>query len=226
MQNRSSEFRNRLNGGGGVVPKLMMRIGERNAAVDRVSNLWDKIETLKVKMAFLEKCASVVQAISEAKKQEIAEKVEKLVTTGLRAIFEREDYRFAIEMELKRGAMTAKPVLYSAFGEEGSGKTMPADIMEGHGGGVVDVVAFILQIVVLLALAKDMRLAKVIVADEPFKCVSREYLLNVAEFLRRLNQSTGIQFVMVTHKPEFLEVAQGRFDVSLNAKGETHIRSL
>ena len=95
-------------------------------------------------------------------------------------------------------------------------KEFSTDIIDGHGGGVVDVTAFILQVIVLLALSN--KLEKVIIADEAFKHVSQEYLSNVAQFMQYLNEITGIQIIMVTHKSEFLDVADKKYEVRLNDK--------
>ena len=177
-------------------------------------------EQLKGNVKFIGNCIEVFQLLSELKKKQVKKKIEGLVTKGLRTIFEREDYRFEILMEQKRGVMTAKPLLYSRFGKD----EFASEIMDAHGGGLVNVISFILQVIVLLSVKP--RLERVMIVDEPFENVSKEYLSNVAEFLKYLNEITGMQFIMITHKPEFLDVADKKFEVRLNKNKESIIREL
>ena len=97
-------------------------------------------------------------------------------------------------------------------------------ILDAHGGGVVNVAAFVLQVIVL-ALTKP-KLAKVMMLDESFRNVSREYLSRVAELLKKLNKITGIQFILVTHKHELAEDADKIFEVKKDENGKTIIKEI
>ena len=148
----------------------------------------------------LDKCLNVFQVLIESKKREIKCRIESLITQGLRTIFERPDYKFTINMEIKRGVMTASPMVHSLFqGEEFQGEPM-----ESHGGGLCDVISFLMQVIVLLSFKN---LEKVIICDEIFKHVSRQFLPNVAEFLRHLSETTKMQMIIVTHQDEIISCA-------------------
>ena len=186
----------------------------------RLKTHMSELQEVDTKIDFIDKCVNVFQALSEVKKEEIKQKIEALVTKGLRTIFERNDYRFELQMETKRGVMNAKPMLYTKFND----KEFGSDIIDSHGGGIVDVTSFLLQIITLLAFSY--KLEKILICDEPFKHVSREYLSNVAEFISYLNEISGIQIIMVTHKQEFLDCANKKFEVKLNKDQETIIKEL
>ena len=194
--------------------------GKKLALKEELNTQVERKKILKKKIRFADDCIEVFQLLSELKKKQVKKKIEGLITKGLRTIFERDDYRFVIEMEQKRGVMTARPLLYSKFGKE----EFVSEIIEGHGGGVVNVVSFILQVIVLLAIRP--KLERILVCDEPFENVSKEYLSNVAEFMRYLADLTKMQFVMITHKPEFLEVANKKFEVRLNRQQESIIKEI
>jgi len=149
----------------------------------------------------LEAAAELVQAATETRRQELKDRVESLVTRGLRAVFGRNDYEFAFDVSLSRSMIGVVPVLRSEF----EGDMIETAITEGHGGGIADVVSFVLRVVVL-SLTRP-RLAPVMVLDESFRHVSPDCLRGVATLLRELNQSAGIQFILVTHKPELLDAA-------------------
>ena len=75
--------------------------------------------------------------------------------------------------------------------------------MTAAGGGVVDVAAFALRLSCYLIMSP--RPEPVIILDEPFRFVSKEYQGQVAELLEELSAKLGLQFVIVTHEEE-LEV--------------------
>ena len=194
--------------------------GKRQGLESIITTNRSEIVQLNDTLADLDKCAEVFKVLIESKKEEVKRKIESLVTKGLQTIFEREDYRFAINMEVKRNVMTATPIVYSKF----QGEDFGVEPMDGRGGGLCDVISFLLQLIVLLAFSH--RFEKILICDETFKHVSRQFLPNVAEFLTYLNDKTGIQMILVTHQNELADVAEKRFDVKLNPKGETIIKEI
>lgn len=157
----------------------------------------------------------VVNAATELRRQELRDRVEELVTKGLRAVFERTDLRFSFKLSTRSDRFGVEPVLISGFGDE----ELEVEIADGHGGGVADIVAFLLRVVVL-CLARP-KLSRVMILDETFKHVSPEYLRGVAVLLKELSESAGMQFVLVTHKPELLDAADVIYRASLDPKGQT-----
>lgn len=147
------------------------------------------------------KGTEILQAAIELRRAELRDRVESLVTRGLRAVFRRADMEFFFEARVHGGVVGILPALRSTF----KGSPIEVGIVEGHGGGVSDVISFLLRVVVL-SLARP-RLALVLVLDEPFRHVSLEYLRGCATLLRELNRTAGIQFVLVTHKPDLLDAA-------------------
>lgn len=145
--------------------------------------------------------AEIVQAAIEIRRLELRDRVESLVTRGLRAVFGRADLEFFFEPRVHGGIVGIVPALRSKFGD----RTIEVGIVEGHGGGIADVISFLLRVVVL-SLARP-KLTPFLVLDEPFRHVSLEYLRGCAQLLKELNRSAGIQFFLVTHKPDLLDAA-------------------
>ena len=160
----------------------------------------------------------VLRSYASLQEENVRLKVERLVTDGLRAVFEREDLAFRFKFELGRsGQMTATPVLSTAIGD----KTVETTATDARGGGVLDVAAFLLRTVMLCLMRP--RLDRVMFCDEIFKHLSRDHLGNAAALLRRLSEKLGVQIVMVTHKDEFVDTADRVFDVSIR-DGVTKIK--
>lgn len=174
-----------------------------------------KVEEHEAKAALTEKAILVLQAATETRRQELKDRVESLVTRGLRAVFERSDFEFAFKVALKRDQFGIVPVLRSKFGD----RDLETPIVDGHGGGVADVISFILRVIVL-SMARP-RLAQILILDETFRHVSPEYLRGVATLLRELSDSAGIQFVLITHKPELLDAADTVYSSKLSEDGST-----
>jgi DNA repair exonuclease SbcCD ATPase subunit len=88
-------------------------------------------------------------------------------------------------------------------------QTEPED---GNGGGVTDVVSLALR-AALLELSNP-KPAGLFAADEPGKMISKEYLPNVAEFLKRYLQKTGRQGLIITHHDILADCADVGYRVS------------
>lgn len=180
----------------------------RNQAEKAAQASENQAEIYRAEADRLIKAVEVTQVAGQARREELRDRVESLVTQGLQAVFRRTDYRFSFDVELKRGKFGAYPFLYSQF----RGKELKASIVDGHGGGIADVVSFLLRVVVLCL--QRPRVSPVLVLDESFRHVSPGCLRGVAQLLRELNRMIGIQFILVTHKEELLDAA----DVIYRAK--------
>lgn len=159
----------------------------------------------------------ILRTYATMQEANVREKVEALVTEGLRAVFERDDLTFAFRFELGRsGQMTATPVLQTAMGEH----VVETAATDARGGGVLDVAAFLLRCVMLCLMRPP--LERVLFLDEIFKHLSRNHLANAAALLRTMSDRLGIQIVMVSHKDEFTDTADRVFDVQIK-NGKTEI---
>ena len=136
--------------------------------------------------AFLQTAARVVQ---ETAHQQIA----AVVTKCLRAVFGEDAYEFRIHFEQKRGKTEARFAFVRGGEEFGP--------LDSSGGGVVDVASFALRLAALLLSRPAVR--RLLVLDEPFKHLSKEYRPQVRDLILSLAEDLGVQFVIVTHDPVF-----------------------
>lgn len=118
------------------------------------------------------------------------EQISSLVTKCLHTIFSEDAYQFQIKFIQKRGRTEAELTLVRD-------NLLLNDVVDSAGGGVLDVAGFALRLSCLLLMQPPLR--KILVLDEPFKFVSKEYLPTVQSLLYLLHQETGIQIIMVTH---------------------------
>jgi len=194
------------------------RVGRRDSILEDVTLSERALVELDAEEVKLTKAIEILQAAVETRREELRDRVEVLVTRGLRAVFGREDFEFAFNVQTKADVINVIPVLRSMFGE----RVLETEIADGHGGGVADVIAFVLRVLVL-TLTRP-KVAPIMILDESFRHVSPNYLRGVATLLAELNQTAGIQFLLVTHKPELLDAADVVYRAHMNLGGtEFHL---
>lgn len=134
----------------------------------------------------------IAQNIAQQIQAQAHKQITGVVTNSLDAVFE-EPYTFDIRFERKRGKTDA--VLLFRRGE------LKVDPLSASGGGVVDIAAFALRLACLVLSCKP-RMDRVLILDEPFKFVSKEFRERVRVMMGELSAQLGIQFIMVTHIDE------------------------
>ena len=133
----------------------------------------------------------ITQEVAQDVQQEAHRKIAGVVSRCLTAVFD-EPYDFQIYFERKRGRTDARLV----FERDG----IAVDPMTASGGGVIDVASFALRLSCLCL--SQPRLSKVLILDEPFKFLSKDYRDKVRLLLEMLAEDMGVQFIMVTHIQE------------------------
>lgn len=136
-------------------------------------------------------CVSTGKKVYDSRVTSFFMELEGLINMGLLKVLNRE-YQFKIEY-LPSGV---KFLLASE--ETGFEFT---DIMNSHGGGVVQIISFILQVYAMQYSASD----KVFMLDEPFAQLSRDHKEKLAELIHELCLQFNYQFIFVTHDLELLE---------------------
>jgi DNA repair exonuclease SbcCD ATPase subunit len=146
--------------------------------------------------------------ISEYSRQQLKLRIEETVTAALQAVFMNDRIRFEITIRTLDGKPAADWTVVNSFDDV----TVSASPEDSKGGGVTDVVSLALRLA-LLELARPKPQGPIIL-DEPGKMISREYLPNVAEFLKQYLQKTGRQGIIITHAEALAEVADVSYRVS------------
>jgi hypothetical protein len=181
------------------------------------SDLSVELETAKEEAKERDAAYKLLSLAVKTKREETRAKIEKLVTSGLRAVFNKEELEFYFDDKL--AGPTGKVGLIPMIRSLHKGEIVEATIVDGHGGGVADVASFLLRVVMLVIVSPA--LSRVLILDESFKHVSNDYLNGVAHLIKRLNQKLGIQFILVTHKDELLDTADVIYRATLDSEGAT-----
>jgi len=160
----------------------------RRAAVVGLAEARDKKKKAKTFVADSESAVLSIQMLSKEIQSAAHSQIAGIVSRCLRAVFD-EPYEFSIVFETKRNKTEA--VL--SFIRNGDS----IDPMTASGGGVVDVAAFALRVAALSL--SEPRLRPLLILDEPFKFVSKEYIVRVREMIESLEAEMCIQFIIISH---------------------------
>lgn len=173
----------------------------------------DEYESKGVYLSLLEESQLLIQRVAQDTQSKLKFKVEDVVNTALDAVFP-DEYSFSLDFELSRGKTEARLV----FNSKKTGREI--DPMNASGGGVVDLTSFALRIA---CFALEQGTDNVIVLDEPFRFISRDLQSRAGEILKSLSRKMGIQFIIVTHIAEMIDVADKIFEVKKNKSGISEI---
>lgn len=133
----------------------------------------------------------IVQEVAEAIQNQAHRQIASVVSRCLETVFEDNAYEFQINFEQKRGRTEAELVFIR--------DRLEIDPTEAAGGGVVDVAAFALRLACLMLSIPRRR--KLLLLDEPFRFLSKEYRPKIRELLIELAKELKMQMVIVTHDP-------------------------
>jgi len=165
------------------------------------------------KLKLVEEAQVFLQTVAQNTQEKLRFQIEDIVNLALESVFPNE-YEFKIEFNVSRGKTDAELV----FLDKRTGQTI--DPMEASGGGVVDLTCFSLRIA---AWALENGTDNLMIFDEPFKFVSKDLVSRAGEILKTLSEKMKLQVIMVTHIPEFIEVADRVFEVKKNENGISKI---
>ena len=170
---------------------------------DRKEFLEEEIRKAEVDLNDYNKIKEVFIEVMAKQRDYLKEKIERLVTFGLQDIFQNE-MKFKIEFSVKRNKLWAEFYIEKdGFKEK----------LQNQGGGIINVVSFLLRVLFI----KLLKLEPILVLDEAFSMISVEYRQRMVDFVKKIGDELGIQLIIVTHLEEFKGIA----DELVETSGET-----
>ena len=173
----------------------------------------NELMNLNQKMKLIEQAQVFLQKVAQDTQSQLKLKIEDIVNLALNTVFP-DEYLFQVDFNVSRGKTDAELVFVN---QKTGGRVDP---MTASGGGVVDIVAFALRIA---GYVLESNVDNVIILDEPFRFVSKDLVDRAGEILKVLSTKLGLQIIIVTHIPEFIDVADKVFRVRKNQNGVSKI---
>lgn len=166
------------------------------------------------RLQVLEKAQVFLQLIAQDTQNKLKFRIEDIVNMALETCFP-DEYDFKLDFNVARGKTECQLVFLSRK----TGREI--DPMTASGGGVVDVACFALRTACYVL---EKGIDNVIVLDEPMKFVSEDLQERVCEVIRNLSEKLGIQFIIVTHIKEFVNIADKLFKVRKGDDGRSVVQ--
>lgn len=190
-------------------------VGMRRMLTQDAREARERADALRAEAETLDNVVALLAAMQEVWRGRFQGAVGEVVSQGLAGVF-GEALDLIIEMGQHGDHPTARFALRDPRGLE------TTDIMDARGGGIVNVAAFLLRVLLLLSARPAMN--RLLVLDEPFINVSAEYRPAVTALLRRICDEGGFQIIMVSHTPELADAADRAYRFTLDAEGRTVVR--
>jgi len=156
------------------------------------------IQELESKIQDLSEAREIVSVAAVIAQDATKEIFEELITQSLQVIF-GEEYSFELESRVFRN----QPEM-EMFVVENGVRYSPKD---EKGGSIVDVISFASRIVSLAIQSSEKNIQKVILLDEPFRCLRKETLIYLAQLMKDISDELGIQIIYITHEKELAEAS-------------------
>ena len=163
------------------------------------------VKDLEKRINLIMKAQIFMQEVAQKTQSNIVLHIENIIDKALEAVFQ-DEYKFKFNFEQKRGKTEVEYFL-----ERKDGNIV--DVINGVGGGIIDIVSFALRIAVWTLLNNC---ENIIILDEPFRFLSLELQERAGEILNELSKSLRIQFIIVTHNDKLIEFADEVFKISKN----------
>lgn len=200
---------------GALMRKLERAEGAREQIEASIQTAKRRADDARHDYEVIDRVLQLLHAMEESWQRAFQQSVANIISEGL-------SYVFGEELEVKITPTTKGDVSALEFTLYKDG--VEEDIVEGQGGGYINVLAFLLRVLLIVASRPPLR--RIIIMDEPFAMVSQEYRAPLAELVRALVDRLDFQIVMVTHEPEYAEVADVLHRFQRNGRIKTTVQGV
>jgi DNA repair exonuclease SbcCD ATPase subunit len=176
--------------------KLDREIGAMQAVAQRGKEAQQRADEARSLEEACGEAGRLLARFADERQARVVEAIESVTSAGLSSVF-GEPMALHLRQTVRARRMEMD---ISVATEDG----LETPVLEARGGGLAAVVAFLLRVTVLLLTNGARRL---VVADESFAHLSRDYAPRMATFLRELCERTDFQILLVTHDDAFVEEA-------------------
>lgn len=182
--------------------ELSKRIAVGESLLQRGALLEAEIAALTEEAALEEQVGAILLLLEENWRKDFERGVSAAVSEGLTMVFD-EELEFRIRGGVRAGQSAVSFELMTPNG--------PVDIVKAEGGSLAQVCGFLLRVILLLAFQPPLR--RIVVLDEAFSGVSESNVPQLGALLREIVDETGVQIILVTHDPRFGEQADTVYEV-------------
>ena len=201
--------------GADIGAELHRRQGAQQHARDQIEAMRVDVDRLEAEWVLLDQVIEQMAGIQEVLKVHIETSVGSVVSRGLSAVF-GEDLELVVDLGFHGNTASVKFSIRD-------GRGLETGILDARGGGVVNVVSFLLQLWVQIKVRPV--LSRLVCLDETFANVDEEHLGAVVRLLREVAEEGGFQFIIITHRPQLAAAGDVVYQLS-QKEGRTQVRAV
>ena len=194
----------------------------RDRVVSDIDSRQHEVLELSQKVEKLAKVLELYRHLLDSLVLKQVRSVEEVVTEALREVFYDQNLSLESELSLKYGKVAVD--FFFRQGEKEHLQSVRGKPMDNFGGGPSSITSLVLRVLTVLKLKRW----PLVVLDESLGAVSDDYLEQSSQFMHRLARDLGVDLLLVTHKPPFLECANHSYRCTdvVGEDGVTHWLSL
>ena len=171
--------------------RLATVVAKREALVAAEERARKTVLDLQERSVIADYALAVSRGVYDSRIGKFVQELQDIVSAGLSKVFGKK-YEFRVDYRVSG-------VVFEIASDDTAGEFV--DILDSHGGGVVQVTAFLLHVYALSYSGAD----KVVMLDEHFNNVSKEFKPALAKLIVELGEQMGFQFILVSHDAELIE---------------------
>jgi len=176
-------------------------LGRRSELAYRLIGLRNRLASLQIEQELLIAARELFQKVSMLVRYKISDRFAELATEALKFIFQRDDLKFIVNLDVKGNLPVA------AFSVQVDGHEV--DPKEALGGAIYEIIGVCLRLICL----EVFKLQGPLILDEPLRSVDEVNLRRSLEFILQYCRSTERQLFIVTHNNQIASSADKLFEV-------------
>ena len=180
--------------------RVRLLVWQKAAAEDEAAQAETLLKIWTEEEQKLERVEEVLQQISAKVLGQSVDTIDKLVTTGLKVVFDDQNLTFSTQIKKYRG----KTSVTFHLAQDGN----EAPLLTAYGGGVLALVGILLRVTTIIILGQR----RFLVIDESLSHVHAQYIENTSRLLKKLGSELGFDILMVTHQPQFTTYAERHYE--------------
>lgn len=165
----------------------------RDVKQKRAETLKKESEEFTKKSLIYSKCLELFKSWLEDSVTKNVVSISDLATSALNHVIDDQSMSLSVVQEHKNNKVHMGFVL-NQDGNSG-------DPLNSFGGGAAVLISLILRVSVM----QRMKMCNVLILDESMVALANAYVPNAASFMKELSDKTGVNILMVTHNPEFIQ---------------------
>lgn len=180
--------------------------GRRDACARRLVDAEKEVLRLVIEEDVLDRVCNLFRILIDREVVDNAQTAERLLSEGLRTIFDDLNLSVRTEVDVQRGKVSVD--LYTVQTQP-NGVTTEAASTDAFGGSVSVVQSILLRIVVVMRRG----LRPLLLLDESLAAVAEQYVPRVGLFLSELATRMGLDILVVTHNTTLVETADKAYRI-------------